>query len=105
MSVFPSGEAASREMTLVCASSFASGLGASPPGLSGSSHKRIWPRLLPAAIRRDDPSHVTAVTQSASQVRFHACVGFARFGMGHQRRGMAAKKHKKHKENQDKEWV
>src|SRR3954470_12393022 len=90
MSVLPSGVAASREITLVWPSSRATGFGTSPPTLSGSSHRRISPRLLPAATRRDEPKKVTAVTQSASHWRFQACAGFVRSGMGSSQLPLAA---------------
>src|SRR5262245_13767926 len=81
MSVLPSGVAASREITFVWPSSFAMGFGASPPAFSWSSHTRICPRLFPAATRRCEPTSATAVVQSASHGRVHACVGLVRSGM------------------------
>src|SRR3954471_8030189 len=81
MSVLPSGVAARCEITLECASRRATGLGAPPPGFSGNSHSTICPRLFPAATRRDEPRNVTAVTQSGSHCRFHACVDLVKSGM------------------------
>src|SRR5262245_2459528 len=81
MSQRPSGVAVKAVMPLLCPFSRRAGAGSGSPAFSGRSQTSNCPSEFPAAIRRDEPTKVTAVTSPASQVTLQASAALSKLIM------------------------